>query len=205
MVSPYERGGGRQPSTPLDTGWETQVKLLGQSFEDVLPVTDHGSLTGLSDDDHGAVYSLLGHTHAGGGGSGGSEIVSVLRGIDSAGHLLAINTTTYAGAFSFARFGVDFDVTPFTHFRIDGRGASNAAGEDIFFQLAEPATPATPLSAAGDDATIVSNTLQNFDSGWKAFASAQTGFKILVVAIRGETATVDLVWLYLNVLFKTES
>lgn len=46
-------------------------------------VTDHGALTGLSDDDHGqyhndtrgdARYSLLGHTHVGGGGGSGEVI-----------------------------------------------------------------------------------------------------------------------------------
>ena len=56
-MSEFGPGGARE-IVRGDFGWNTALRRYGlggeggQEFEDVLPVTDHGTLTGLSDDDH---------------------------------------------------------------------------------------------------------------------------------------------------------
>ena len=211
MVSPYERGGARQPSTPLDTGWETQVKLLGQSFEDVLPVTAHDATTGRT--------SIVNHewalpkasagglgadvpTHAHGFSTGAYIVdLTLLTNNTNASGTIAVNSSGVYIATAQDRFRWDGSFQPITHFRIYGFMQSSAAGETVSLQLAANGTPGTPLSAGGAD-LVVDNTNQEWDSGWIALAAEMTTDSLLVIGKSGSTATVDLSVRHLHIAFK---
>lgn len=102
-----------------------------------------------------------------------------------------VNSTTYIRATSMLDLWVDYDLTPFTKFRIILQGLSNAGGQTISLQLARRASPATAISASGND-LVIPNTSAVHDSGWIDIATTLTGFESLCLAAKGSNATVDL-------------
>lgn len=142
----------------------------------------------------------------GGSGSGLTKAmmsVALHAGADGSFVTTNVNSTSYVQIANWTVFRVDFSVLNFTHFRIQGRMQANAAANTVTLQLAEQADPTTALSAAGDD-LVVTNTASFFDSGWVAFASTPTTAKLLVLAAKGSSATVDLSTINVWVDFKLE-
>ena len=108
-----------------------------------------------------------------------------------------INSLTYVDQ-SYLSFYTDFDVIPWTHFRIFGFGRGNAAGT-VTFQACHSGTNA--LSATGNDATVGSSNAV-IDSGWKAITASLTGHQRLSVLLKGSTSTLDFTYQKLGIELK---
>ena len=104
---------------------------------------------------------------------------------------LNVNSISYIVLANPLRVDIDFDEVQWTHFAINVRGLASTASQTVTLQLAEFASPGTPLSSAGGDLAIP-NTQDWHLSGWVAFANALTGVKALTIAAKGSDATVDL-------------
>lgn len=99
--------------------------------------------------------------------------------------------TSYKSA-NIVAFNMDFDFFPATRYRISGVMWPNASGPTITLQLSEYSSPATPLSAAGDDLVLTLPIIFQ-DSGWIDFATPPTGSLYLGIAFKGSNTTID--WL----------
>jgi len=112
-----------------------------------------------------------------------------------------VNNVAYQ-SFPALQFLIDFAFTRYTHFRITGRLLTSQAAIAVTIQLALAAAPATPLSAAGNDLIIPTNVAVNADSGWIVMPSPPIAAVLLVLALKGANATVDLVHRGLDISFK---
>jgi hypothetical protein len=99
-------------------------------------------------------------------------------------------------------FATDFDVIPWTHFRIFGYGRANATSQTITFQACHTGTSA--LSLTGNDASVGS-TSAIIDSGWREITAILTGNQRLSVLMKGSTSTVDLTYQKLGIQLKHDS
>lgn len=124
----------------------------------------------------------------------------ILAVVANTNETLNVNSTTYLN-FGCLLFYWDFDEFPATSFCITATGGSNAAGENILFQLAENASPTSPYSSGGDDLTLT-NTNTQYTSGWIAINGVKTGRKLLCIAAKGSTATVDFTGRWVDIEFK---
>jgi hypothetical protein len=115
---------------------------------------------------------------------------------------MPVNTTSYAQPGQ-TDFYHDWDLFPFTHFRLSCFGDANVAGQTVSFQLVEVATT-TPVSAAGND-LVVSNGITSWTSGWIAVATPLTGQKYMSVFTKGSTSTVDFRGRWFDIEFKIEA
>lgn len=126
---------------------------------------------------------------AGAGGGSSYAFVPVYK-FQAIARTTNVNSVTYIAPLVFA-FHFDCDQIPFNQFRLVGHGNSTQAAQTVDMQLAQFATPATPLSAAGNDFQFALATT-TFDTDWIDVPTPLSGFQQLVLAVKGSNATVDL-------------
>lgn len=140
------------------------------------------------------------------GVAGGSGVSYFTRRLVSsptgAAQTIDVNSTSYIPVFSMS-FYHDWDFFPATHFWISAAAQSSAAANTITLQLTPFASPTNPVSAGGDD-LVITNTLGFFSSGWIAVSDAMSGIDDLTVAVKGSSATVDLVLRFVDIAFKID-
>lgn len=111
-----------------------------------------------------------------------------------------VNSTSYVKPVVQLETTIDWAKFAPTHFRIYVAGLSSEAGQTITVQLALASSLSTPLSAAGND-LVIPNTPALNDSGWIAFAAAQSGAPIMALALKGSNTTVDLHQSYIEIQY----
>lgn len=121
--------------------------------------------------------------------SGGVVVYSFFNDI-TVGFTLNINTTTYTTLLPFV-LKLPYDTFPATHFRLGARIASNAVGQTVSCQLANPS--GTPLHTGGNDVTGIPNANTTVDTGWLSIDIALSGLQQIHLDWKGSNATVDVV------------
>lgn len=136
---------------------------------------------------------------------GGVMFARRLMGADlgNANSTFNLNSTSYVapGALQFI---MDWDVYPATHFLIAMLAFANEGSQTVTAQLAEAASPGTSYSSGGNDLSIPNNAgaVGSVNSGWVAVNGTPSGLKVMVLALKGSTATVDLTGRWVDIMFK---
>lgn len=114
-----------------------------------------------------------------------------------------VNSTSYVLNNNFA-FLVDLDTFLPTHFLISViQGDTTEVGQTVTLQLTTAASASAVLHTGGND-IVIDDTQSNENSGWRTFdnPSALTGIQALSLALKGSTATVDLVFRSITIYFR---
>lgn len=125
--------------------------------------------------------------------------------LSSGDSTFAIDSAAYIASGTMAFFH-DWTRFPATHFLITIYGRANEAAQTVSAQLAQFASPTNPVSAAGDDISVPNNggANQGVSSGWVPVSDALAGILLMVIALKGSNATVDLTGRWVDVAFKVE-
>lgn len=152
--------------------------------------------------DTGLAYVSTGAAWVAIGGSGtvkpGTLVIPYFGNVSAATNVVINNTAYSVPAF----WALNIDNTPgYTHFAIYCDGQSNEGGQTVSIQaVADWASPATPLSAGGND-VVKTNTRAAGASAWIPIASVGASLANFGLAVKGSNGTVDLTVNSLSVSF----